>query len=204
MGASPGPGVDRRERIRLAAVDLFAERGFRGTTIRAIADRAEVDPALVMHHYGAKDRIFSLVIRESMRPESFLPDVLAGSEEKLGRAFLRAFLVRWEDPAIRPLLLGVFRSSMEHADASRMFREVVSGEVLLPLAVRLSAPDSHLRAALVGTLVVGLVTARYVVCASPIAELALDDVVGLFGDYVDQMLSGKPAVDGAGDDAPAG
>lgn len=42
-------------RIREAAVELFGRAGFGGTTVRAIAARAEVSPALIMHHFGTKD-----------------------------------------------------------------------------------------------------------------------------------------------------
>jgi AcrR family transcriptional regulator len=34
---------------------VFAERGVAGATIRGIADRAGVSPALVQHHFGTKD-----------------------------------------------------------------------------------------------------------------------------------------------------
>ncbi len=42
-------------RIRDAALALFAREGFKSTTVRAIAERAGVSPALVVHHYGSKE-----------------------------------------------------------------------------------------------------------------------------------------------------
>jgi AcrR family transcriptional regulator len=42
-------------RIRDAAIELFGRTGFAGTTVRAIAARAGVSPALIMHHFGTKD-----------------------------------------------------------------------------------------------------------------------------------------------------
>lgn len=42
-------------RIRDAALVRFAEDGFAGTTVRAVAADAGVSPALVMHHFGSKD-----------------------------------------------------------------------------------------------------------------------------------------------------
>lgn len=42
-------------RIRDAAIKLFAEHGYNGTAIRAIAAEAGVSPALVVHHYGSKE-----------------------------------------------------------------------------------------------------------------------------------------------------
>ncbi|MFC4950336.1 TetR/AcrR family transcriptional regulator [Pseudonocardia sp. GCM10023141] len=46
-----------RARIRDAAMAEFAERGLAGTTIRAVAERAGVSPALVQHHFGTKQRL---------------------------------------------------------------------------------------------------------------------------------------------------
>lgn len=42
-------------RIRNAGLELFAELGYERTTVRAIASRAHVSPALVLHHFGSKD-----------------------------------------------------------------------------------------------------------------------------------------------------
>lgn len=45
------------ERILDAAVLLFGERGFRGTTLKDIATEAGVSQALIVHHYGSKERL---------------------------------------------------------------------------------------------------------------------------------------------------
>lgn len=44
-----------RARIRDAALAEFATRGVARATIRGIAERAGVSPALVQHHFGTKD-----------------------------------------------------------------------------------------------------------------------------------------------------
>jgi AcrR family transcriptional regulator len=57
--------IDRQERrkrrtrqaIRKAALDLFAERGYRETTINDIAERAEVAPRTVTVHFPAKEEL---------------------------------------------------------------------------------------------------------------------------------------------------
>ncbi|WP_346660260.1 TetR/AcrR family transcriptional regulator [Nannocystis pusilla] len=46
-----------RARIRDAALELFAERGVHGASIRDIAARAGVSAGLVQHHFGSKDGI---------------------------------------------------------------------------------------------------------------------------------------------------
>lgn len=187
-GTVPEVPPTRRELILRAAVELFGRRGFRGTTVRAIAEQAGVDPALVMHHFGSKEKIFTVVIREAMRTDAFLPEPGDATEAAPGRKLLRAFLVRWEATAAPSPMMVVFRSAMEHPEASRLFSEVASGEFLLPLATRLRAPDPHLQATVLGVLLVGLVTGRYVVRVEPLASLSLDAVVDLFGPHVDRMI----------------
>ena len=57
--------VDRQERrkrrtrqaIQKAALELFAERGYRETTINDIAERAEVAPRTVTVHFPAKEEL---------------------------------------------------------------------------------------------------------------------------------------------------
>ena len=55
---TPGPRDERgvlSARILAAARDEFAQNGWAGTTIRAIARAADVDPALIYHYFGSKD-----------------------------------------------------------------------------------------------------------------------------------------------------
>ncbi len=44
-------------RIRDAAIECFAEAGVAATSIRTIAAKADVSPALVIHHYGSKEEL---------------------------------------------------------------------------------------------------------------------------------------------------
>jgi len=54
-----GPSDDRtaRARIRDAAIACFGEAGVAATTVRQIADVADVSPALVIHHFGSKEQL---------------------------------------------------------------------------------------------------------------------------------------------------
>ncbi|MFD9950592.1 TetR/AcrR family transcriptional regulator, partial [Nonomuraea sp. NPDC059023] len=51
----PPEDLTARARIRDAALAEFAERGFKGTTIKAVADAAGVSIGLVQHHFGSKE-----------------------------------------------------------------------------------------------------------------------------------------------------
>lgn len=51
-----------RARVRDAALELFAERGEDAVTMRQIAERADVSPALVVHHFGSKAGLREAVV----------------------------------------------------------------------------------------------------------------------------------------------
>ena len=50
-------GPETREAIDRAAVDLFAQRGYHATSMRAIASAARVQPAAIYHWYPSKEAI---------------------------------------------------------------------------------------------------------------------------------------------------
>ncbi|MFC4943368.1 TetR/AcrR family transcriptional regulator [Pseudonocardia sp. GCM10023141] len=60
--------IDTRTQILDAAEHLFAERGFRGTSVRAITDRAGANLAAVGYHFGSKAELLTAVIRRVVDP----------------------------------------------------------------------------------------------------------------------------------------
>lgn len=60
MRAVAKSGLTGRARLRAAALELFAERGFEATSTRAVAAAAGVSPALVTRHFGSKDGLRAL------------------------------------------------------------------------------------------------------------------------------------------------
>ena len=71
-GRKPGSPENRKAetqaRILEAAVALFAERGFEGTSITAIASRAHVSRATIFWHFGDKATLFQEACRRVLVP----------------------------------------------------------------------------------------------------------------------------------------
>src|SRR5690606_34163100 len=63
MSAERVPRVATRDQILAAAAELFAERGFHGTTAREIAQRAGVNLAAAHYHFGSKEDLYLEVLR---------------------------------------------------------------------------------------------------------------------------------------------
>jgi AcrR family transcriptional regulator len=53
----------KREKILDAAEEAFAESGYRPTSVRKIADRANVNPALIAYYFGSKEGLFETVFK---------------------------------------------------------------------------------------------------------------------------------------------
>ena len=97
-GRRPG-NRDTRAEIIAAAAAAFVEGGFEGTSLRAVAGRAGVDPALVHHYFpGGKPELFNVVMETGSDPRLILDLVLtddhtqrvAGDARQQGRGHRRA------------------------------------------------------------------------------------------------------------------
>jgi AcrR family transcriptional regulator len=73
------PSEVTRERIIKAAERLFAERGYDGTSIRAIVAKARVNQAAINYHFDGKDGLYREVLREAFR--ALTVDQLAHAQE---------------------------------------------------------------------------------------------------------------------------
>ncbi|QKH04687.1 TetR/AcrR family transcriptional regulator (plasmid) [Bacillus cereus] len=68
---------DTRKRLLDAARDIFSEKGYDASTVRAISDRAGVREITLFRHFESKERLFSEVITENLKklsPEQILPE----------------------------------------------------------------------------------------------------------------------------------
>jgi AcrR family transcriptional regulator len=71
-------GVQRRKAIVEAALELFAAKGARGTSIADVAEKVGITPPAVLHHFGTKDDLLLAVVEErDRRSEQPFLDLLA-------------------------------------------------------------------------------------------------------------------------------
>jgi TetR/AcrR family transcriptional regulator len=68
-------GADSTGRILDAAAELFAEYGFDGASMSAIAERAGVSKANVFHHFSSKKELYLAVVRAACRKSERLDDL---------------------------------------------------------------------------------------------------------------------------------
>src|SRR5262249_9795884 len=134
---------DTRKAILDAARDAFAAGGFDGASIRTIATGAGVDPALVHHYFGTKERLFLATVGAPVNPGEILPGILDGDPEQLGVRLVRAFVSMWDDPRSGPKLIAIVRSGLAHDWSARILREFVTSQVLRRVVAKVEVPPAE-------------------------------------------------------------
>ena len=116
---------DRKQDILKIAMELFAKKGFRGTTTRDLAAQAGVNEAIIFRHFKTKEELYSAILEHKaceMRDDRFeeIERLAAGNDDlKFFEAIGRTFLERHEaDSTFMRLLLF---SALEGHELSEMF-----------------------------------------------------------------------------------
>ncbi len=116
---------ERRRQIVEAAAELFARKGFRGTTTREIAEAVGLSEAMIFKYFPTKEELYSAIIEAKAATEEILAAaaVAAASKDDAGvfRAIGRIMIETTEaDPTLMRLLLF---SALEGHELSQMFFE---------------------------------------------------------------------------------
>ncbi len=179
-----------REAILDAALKLFAEHGFDGASLRTIAAEAGVDPALIRHFFGDKERLFvTAAVDRTTIPHQLL-GALGGPEEQLGERVTRTYLGLWEDPESGPVLMALLRSAMTSERATQMLAEVLGGAAAaLGTGEVLGTPEPR-RVVLAASHLLGLAIARQVIRFPLLNDYPLDDLVADVAPTIQRCLAG--------------
>jgi AcrR family transcriptional regulator len=189
-GRRPGESGSR-EAILDAARETFAEAGYERATIRAIARRAGVDPALVHHYFGTKDELFVSAMRLPINPADAVRTILGEGLDGAGERIVRFFLSVWDAPGNKDALLGILRAALTNERAGAMFREFAGRAIMGAVAEALPGRDAPLRAALVGSHLVGIAFVRYGGRLEPLASASADEIVSMVAPRIQSYLTGK-------------
>lgn len=169
-------------RILEAAQEEFGRLGEEGTTIRAIANRAGVDPSLVLQHYGSKRALFSLAVRpvddlDVDEVPNHLIDVLS---ERL----------RDLPPHTRALMRSMLTSPAAAATMSEYLQDRAA-----KLAGALPGDDAELHAALIVSAILGVTIARHFLELRPLVEVDAQRVSAVVDSLVQALASAEPGAD---------
>jgi len=187
-GRPSGGTTDARERILTSARTLFAERGFDGTSVRAIATAATVDASLIRHYFGDKNGLLVATLHLPVNPLELIPAVLAEGPDGLGERIVRTFLTAWDEH--REVFAGMVRTTVSTTDREAPVLHVARTVLLPSLRATLAGAEREVRANLIVAQMLGLALTRYVLRIEPVASASVDTVVRWYAPAVQSVVAG--------------
>jgi AcrR family transcriptional regulator len=172
-----------KERILASARDLFSSFGYSATTVRAIAEGAQTDPALVVRYFGSKAALFDRAT--DLGIDDVPPEVGDGAASE----FLASLRLKLD--SVPASLLAGLRSVLAHPSAGTAFTDAVRTQQS-QVATEIGGADAELRAGLLGALTLGIVLARYVLDLEGVRDADADQMLSLVARYVDELVEGQP------------
>jgi AcrR family transcriptional regulator len=182
----PRDAAATREALLAAAQSLFGEKGFEGTTIRDIGDRAGADPALIARYYGSKaDLYIAAVVAEAQSDQTELEHLSEAAE---------ALITRTDRHGLGPVTQALIRSDtaeeIRHAAQAHLTRRIVT-----PLAADISKwglDRAELRAEITASALLGINLARALGWFPHLQRAPKDELVELITTLLDQSCGGRP------------
>src|SRR5262245_47332832 len=176
-----------RAAILKAGQELFAQLGYERTTVRDIAARASIDPAMVMRYFGSKDELFARATAFDLR----LPDLTKTKASQMGKTLVAHFLEMWDGSLSSGGLTILLRASASKDSAATKMRAIFGGQVM-PMLAKVTAPaELPVRAGLVSTHLLGIALCRYVLKVPPVVAMEREQIVRSVGPTLQRYISGR-------------
>ncbi|MEE6135560.1 TetR family transcriptional regulator [Mycobacterium sp. 050128] len=190
---TPGPRDERgvlAARITAAARDEFAQHGWAGTTIRAVARGADVDPALVYHYFGSKEGLLDAATNP---PQKFLDNVAkvwTTPIDRLGAALITVLLDAWADDEVAPTLRAILQTAAHEPATREKLRRIVEGSLMGVSHLGVDERDRLVRSGLVSSQMLGFALMRYVWKIEPIASMTDDEAIAAIAPNLQRYVEG--------------
>lgn len=172
------------EAILDAALQLFSEHGYDATSMRAVAARAGVDPALVRYFFTDKETLFaSTVTKRSVVPERLI-EAFAGDPAQVGYRVTDTYLKLWVAEDTRPLLMTLLRAAVTTPRAAEMFFETLGVHVGEKIGDAQGAGFS-----LAASHLLGIVMTRHILEVPAIVQMPHEELVKNVAPTVQNYLT---------------
>ncbi|PJJ45679.1 TetR family transcriptional regulator [Glutamicibacter mysorens] len=182
--------------ILRAASKEFSHAGYEAASLRSVARRAGVDPALVHHYFKDKDDLFVQTMHIPVNPGEIIAQAATAPLEQMGEALVRALLTTWRKPAFRTAATAMIRGLISSSSATKILRPFLQKEIFSRLGSRLPEDSAEPRVALVASQIIGLIVARYIIDLEPLASMDDEQVIKLVAPTIQRYLTGElPALD---------
>lgn len=189
-GRRPG-NVDTRAEIVEAARAAFSEDGYAEASLRGIARRARVDPALVHHYFADKATLFVETMGLPIDPRAIKHAAQATGFS--GERLVERFLAQWEhrgEPG-SPKFVSLVQAMVASPDVVDNIRAFLTERIGLHGAPGDDEATQELRRSLVSSQLLGIAWTRYVMRLEPMASASRAEVARWAGPTIDRYAAGE-------------
>jgi AcrR family transcriptional regulator len=158
--------------------------------MRAVAQAADVDAALVYHYYGSKERLLDAA---TAPPQSFLDRIVTAWQaptDRLGEELVRQMLQNWQNPDHALVLRAIMQIAGNEPATREKLRHIIEHSMMGPSAQALSENERQLRSSLIAAQLMGLAFTRFIWKIEPLASLTDDKIVAAIGPTIQRYLDG--------------
>jgi AcrR family transcriptional regulator len=179
---------DTKGAIVEAARAEFLVHGYNRSTIRSIARRAEVDPALIYHYFTDKASLYTATLHLPADPQQILREVQVTSTSP-GARLIEGFLAQWDSqPEAAKAFVNMVQAISSSPEAARSLSEFLADRIWAPLS---EDEQARWRTAMISAQLMGLAWNRYVMRAEPLASASLHEVAERLGPMLETIMFGN-------------
>lgn len=185
-----GGTEDVKAQILVAARECFSRDGYQATTIKAIAARAGVDTRLVHYYFGAKRDLFATLISQVFSSYGLLQEFFTAARagQPGGVQYIRQVLTLLETTPEGEVFIGLIRSLGTHQESQEIMLAFVSNTLNNIMGSSMSH-EFQFRTSLVGSQMLGIVFARYILKNPVLIEASIDQLASTIGPTLDRYLT---------------
>ena len=178
----------KRDLILASARQLFAQHGFKATSMRMIAADAGCDVALLAYHFGNKQELFVA----ALDPQGLTDDVrqLLASVDlaRVGEAVIRHLVYSWQTPEGTQVLAGI-RSLLDNSAEQVTPLGLTVWGILVERLTAEGIDRAHERVELLMATIIGASTLRKFAGNSYLSQVDAEQFIAYFAPILQHFVS---------------
>lgn len=169
----------------------LASNGAGAVSVRQVAMRAGVDPALIYYFFGDKE---TLLREATVYIADAVEQALEGfsSAGSFGEAYARWYFGIWDNKGTGPNMKGLLRLTLDDPEARAIVGQVIGSRIIPHFLDRIAdGPNREQRASLIAAHLYGTAIYRYVLEVPWLVTLTLEEMAAMVGPMLDSHMAAQ-------------
>ena len=179
-----------RTTILRVARQQFSDYGYDRTTLRSVAAEAGVNPALIVHYFSTKHKLFLEAVLPTSQVPAIFQSILEGaSSHTIGARLAKLTSTLMGNADSRATFLGLLRATASDAEAATILQTFIATHLQPQLRRYLPGNDAALTATFISSQIIGLFVSRYITKVEPLASIALPELEAKLATHFQKLLT---------------